>query len=184
MYETTYTYSTVEIVILVSVLAVPILAAMVAAFIVGRRRAVPRAGIAFVPLIGPWIVILRSIRTSLWWMLLLVIPYVGLGFAIWTAVVVPARHERTRWWALPFLIPIANAVAFLAYALTLTPLRTDEAGSGETVRTGTAETVVQRNQLASPTADQGVKYCMTCGHALPAHARYCSRCGEPTEAAR
>lgn len=40
------------------------------------------------------------------------------------------------------------------------------------------------NRSRAPRAEEGsgVKYCMNCGQTLPAHARYCSSCGEPAEA--
>ncbi len=93
----------------------------VPAFVVGQRRGVEAPGIAFVPLVGAWIVILRSIGRSGWLAVLALIPLVSLGLYIWVAFTVPAEHDRTRWWTLPFLIPGANIVAFWVYAFTLNP---------------------------------------------------------------
>jgi hypothetical protein len=90
------------------------------AFVVGQRRGVESPGIAFVPLVGAWIVILRSIGRSGWLSVLALIPLVALGLYIWVAFTVPAEHGRTRWWTLPFLVPGANIVAFWVYAFTLT----------------------------------------------------------------
>jgi hypothetical protein len=89
------------------------------AFIVGRRRGVSRAGIAFVPYFGAWIVIFRSIGRSGWLALLLAVPLVGAILAIWAAFTVPSEHGRTKWWALPFVIPLVNLAAFWVYAFTL-----------------------------------------------------------------
>ena len=89
------------------------------AFVVGQRRGVDSPGIAFVPFVGAWIVILRSIGRSGWLAVLSVIPLVALGLYIWVAFTVPAEHGRTRWWTLPFLIPGANIVAFWVRAFTL-----------------------------------------------------------------
>ena len=55
-------------------------------YIVGQRRGVPNAGLAFIPLIGPWIVILRSIGSNGWLSILGVIPYVSLVFGVWAAL--------------------------------------------------------------------------------------------------
>jgi hypothetical protein len=106
-----------EIVLLVLVLVV----LPIPAFVVGRRRRVKSPGIAFVPYVGAWIVILRSIGRSGWLAVLAVIPLVSWIFGIWAAFTVPSEHERTRWWALPFLIPGVNLVAFWVYAITLEP---------------------------------------------------------------
>ena len=91
----------------------------VPAYVVGKRRAVSSAVVAFVPFVGPWIVILWSIERSAWLVLLLVVPVVNVMLAIKVAVAVPSEHGRTRWWALGFLIPYVNLVANWVYAFTL-----------------------------------------------------------------
>ena len=91
------------------------------AYVVAKRRGVRAPGVAFVPFVGPWIVILWSIERSGWMFLLTLIPLVGLIFAIWAAFTIPSEHERTKWWALPFLIPGANFAAFWVYAFTMRP---------------------------------------------------------------
>jgi hypothetical protein len=102
------------------------------AFAIGRRRGLNHAGEAFIPGVGPSIVILRSINRSGWLCLLGLIPWLGLVFFIWLACVVPGDHGRTRWWVVLFLIPLVNFVAFFVYAFTLTPV----------TRTGADELVV------------------------------------------
>ena len=89
------------------------------AFVVGSRRRVSAPGLAFVPLVGPYIVILRSIGQSSWMCLLAVLPLVGLVFGVWLAFVVPSGHGRTKWWALPLLIPLVQFATFYVYAFTL-----------------------------------------------------------------
>jgi hypothetical protein len=106
-----------EIVLLVLVFAI----LPIPAFVVGQRRRVKAPGIAFVPYVGAWIVILRSIARSGWLAILALIPLVAWIFGIWAAFTVPSEHGRTRWWALPFLIPGVNLVAFWVYAFTLEP---------------------------------------------------------------
>ncbi len=91
----------------------------VPAFIVAHRRGVSYPGLAFIPFVGPWIVILRSIGTSAWLAIGVVIPLANLIIAIWAAFTVPVRHGMNRWWTLFFLIPFVNYVAFWAYAVTL-----------------------------------------------------------------
>ena len=99
----------------------------VPAYVVGRRRGVSNPGIAFVPLIGPTLVILWSIGRSGWLCLLGLVPLVALVFDIWLAFVVPAEHGRTRWWALAFLTPLVQFAAFYVYAFTLQEAREAEA---------------------------------------------------------
>jgi hypothetical protein len=89
------------------------------AFIIGRRRRVRRPGVAFVPIFGPWIVILRSIGRSGWLAALVPIYVVGFILGIWLAFKLPAEHERSRWWTLALAIPAVNLVGFYAYAFTL-----------------------------------------------------------------
>jgi hypothetical protein len=95
----------------------------VPAFVVGRRRGLNHAGAAFIPFVGPDIVILRSINRSGWLCILGLLPWVNLVFYIWLACVVPGEHRRSRWWIVLFLIPFVNLIAFFAYAFTLTPAR-------------------------------------------------------------
>ena len=91
------------------------------AYKVGDRLGVPDPWLAFIPVVGPYIVIWRSIGSSAWNTLLLFIPLVGLGAAIWLAYTVPQRHGRSTAWCLWFLIPGLNIVGFWVYALTLSP---------------------------------------------------------------
>jgi len=91
------------------------------AYKVGSRLGVPNSGLAFIPGVGPYIVMLRSIRSSAWATLLAFVPLVGVGFAVWLAYAVPTRHGRSPAWCLWFLLPGLNALGFWAYALTLEP---------------------------------------------------------------
>jgi hypothetical protein len=93
--------------------------AAIPAFVIGQRLGVVHSGEAFIPAVGPLIVILHSIRRSGWLCILGLIPYLGLIFLIWLASVIPGTHGRSRWWILAFLIPGVNIVAFFAYAFTL-----------------------------------------------------------------
>ena len=82
--------------------------AAIPAFVVGRRLGVVHSGEAFIPFVGPSIVVLHSIRRSGWLCILGLIPFVSLIFFIWLACVIPGEHRRTRWWILPFLIPLGR----------------------------------------------------------------------------
>jgi hypothetical protein len=88
------------------------------AFVVGRRTGVAYAGVAFVPVVGPLVVVLHSIRRSGWLCLLTLIPIANFFFLIWLAWVVPEEHRRTHWWTLAFLMPGVNLIAFYVYAFT------------------------------------------------------------------
>ncbi|HZS30352.1 MAG TPA: hypothetical protein VFA37_03780 [Gaiellaceae bacterium] len=89
------------------------------AFVVGRRTGVAYAGVAFVPLLGPLVVVLHSIRQTGWLCLLALIPLANFFFLIWLAWVVPGEHRRSQWWTLAFVLPGMNLVAFYVYAFTL-----------------------------------------------------------------
>lgn len=108
-----------HVIFLLLFLVLPWVIASIPAFVVGRRLGVVHAGEAFIPLVGPSIVLLHSIRRSGWLCLLGVIPYVGLIFFIWLACVIPGEHRRTKWWILPFLIPLVNFFAYYIYAFTM-----------------------------------------------------------------
>ena len=89
-------------------------------FVIGRRRGVRNPWMAFIPLLGVWIVLFEAIGKSGWYSLLTFIPYVGgLVLFIWTAVELPAHHGRSRWWTLPLVIPGVNLVGYWFYAFTL-----------------------------------------------------------------
>lgn len=91
------------------------------AFVIGQRLGVVHAGEAFIPIVGPYIVLLHSIKRSGWLCILGLIPIVSLFFYIWLICVIPVDHGRTRWWILAFLIPLVNVISYYAYAFTLDP---------------------------------------------------------------
>jgi uncharacterized membrane protein YhaH (DUF805 family) len=91
------------------------------AFVIGIRSGVASPIAAFIPIVGPIIVLLHSIKRSGWLCLLALIPLVGLIFAIWLVFVLPREHGRTGWWTLFFLIPLVNLIAYYAYAFSLDP---------------------------------------------------------------
>ncbi len=90
------------------------------AFVIARRRGLRYPGVAFVPILGVWIVLCESIGKSGWYSLLVFVPWAGpLALLLWTAVEVPHRHGRSRWWTLALIIPLLNSVGYWFYALTL-----------------------------------------------------------------
>jgi uncharacterized membrane protein YhaH (DUF805 family) len=102
-------------------IAIGIIVPGIPAFVVGQRRGVEAPGLAFVPVVGPVLVILWSIGRSGWLCLLGLVPLVNLVFDIWLIIVVPRTHGRSGWWTLAFIIPVVNLFAFYWYAFTLEP---------------------------------------------------------------
>ena len=100
------------------------------AYVIGSRLGVVHPAEAFIPIVGPYIVLLHSIKRSGWLCILGLIPIVSLVFAIWLAFVIPVDHGRTRWWALAFLIPLVNLFAFYVYAFTLDLYTRPRSGGG------------------------------------------------------
>lgn len=89
-------------------------------YVIGKRLGLKNAWAAFIPLLGPWIVLFESIGRTGWLALMVFIPTVGpLVAAIWTAVEMPSRHDRSRWWTLALIVPGFNLVAYWFYAFTL-----------------------------------------------------------------
>ena len=91
------------------------------AYELASRSGVVHPGVAFIPGVGPYIVVLQSIKRSGWLVLLVLIPLISVVFVIWLSFAVPTEHRRTRWWALAFLLPVVNLIAFFAYAFTFDP---------------------------------------------------------------
>ena len=111
-----------------AVFAVEIVVALAAAvavggvpgYVIARRRDLVSPWVAFVPLLGLWIVLFESMRRSGWLALMVLIPTVGgLAVLIWTAAEVPASHGRSRLWTLVLIVPIVNLVGYWIYAFTL-----------------------------------------------------------------
>jgi uncharacterized membrane protein YhaH (DUF805 family) len=89
-------------------------------FVIGRRRGQQNPWAAFIPLLGVWIVLCESIGRSGWFSLVAFIPTVGpLILLLWTAVEIPGRHSRSRWWTLALVIPGVNVIGYWFYAFTL-----------------------------------------------------------------
>ena len=90
------------------------------AFVIAQRRGQKNAWAAFVPWLGPWIVLVESIGQSGWLSLLVFFPYVGpLVMIVWTGVEMPQKHSRSAWWCAGLAVPGVNFVALWLYALTL-----------------------------------------------------------------
>jgi len=95
------------------------------AYFVGQRRGVESPGLAFIPFVGPYIVLLRSIEESGWMTFLFCVPLLNIGMGIWLAYCIPTRQGRSTAWFVWFLVPGLNGIGFWAYALTLEPKRPD-----------------------------------------------------------
>ena len=109
----------VVIVLLFVVLGIP-------SYVIGQRRGVEDAWVAFIPFVGPTIVLLWAIDRSGWLTLLGVIPLVNLVFSIWLFFSIPAHHGRTLWWGAAFFVPL---VGMYSYAFTL-PQRSPSSTGG------------------------------------------------------
>ena len=90
------------------------------AYLIARRRRAQGGGVAFVPVFGPLIAILRTIDSSGTASMLIVVPVVNVVWAVLFGLTVPQKHGRTRWWApLLFLSVFLLPFGLLPYALTL-----------------------------------------------------------------
>ena len=90
-------------------------------YVIGERLDVAHPELAFIPVVGPYIVLWRSIGSSGWNVLFFCIPVVGLAMLFYFAYIVPTRHGRSQAWTLWFVIPIGNIAGLWVYAYTLTP---------------------------------------------------------------
>ncbi len=94
-------------------------------YVIGKRRGLTAAWVAFIPFVGLWIVLFRSVGRGAWWLLLLVslivlLPFVGLLVAsIWMGLEVPEGHGRSPRWTMLLVIPVVNYVGYWVYAFTL-----------------------------------------------------------------
>ena len=94
-------------------------------YTIGKRRGLKASWIGFIPFVGLWIVLFRSVGRSAWWLLLLVslvvlVPFVGLlVVSIWMGLEVPARHGRSTRWTAVLVVPLVNIVGYWFYAFTL-----------------------------------------------------------------
>ena len=89
-------------------------------FVIARRRGLRNPWVAFIPLLGIWIVLCESMGRSGWLSLLVFVPTFGvLLLDLWTAIEIPAHHGRSRAWTLALLVPGMNIVGYWVYAFTL-----------------------------------------------------------------
>ena len=89
-------------------------------YVLAKRRGLRNPIVAFVPLVGLWIVLFESMGRSGWLGMLAFVPYVGwFVLPIWTGIELPAHHGRTRWWTAILAIPLLNLVGYWVYAFTL-----------------------------------------------------------------
>ena len=106
-------------------------------YTIGKRRGLTASWVAFIPFVGLWVVLFRSVGRGSWWLLLLVsllvlIPFVGLlAVSIWMGVEVPTRHGRSPRWTALLVIPVVNYGGYWFYAFTL-PKRATPGSSGAT----------------------------------------------------
>ena len=113
---------------IVIVIAIAVCVPGVPAYVIARRSGLRNPWVGFIPILGLWIVLCEATGQSGWLALFVFLPYLGaLVLSIWAAFQVPARHGRSRWWALALLVPGPNLVGYWAYAFTLPRLTVQEA---------------------------------------------------------
>jgi hypothetical protein len=101
-------------------LALIVLIFSIPAYLIATRSGIADAGLAFIPFVGPFIVLLRVCRQSAWWALLFLLPYLGiLVLIVWVSIAVPPANGRSQWWTLALLVPGVSTVAWWVYALTV-----------------------------------------------------------------
>jgi hypothetical protein len=93
-------------------------------YTLAKRRGLRAPGLAFVPLVGLWIIVFRSIGWTGWLLGVLVaivvaLPFAGLGAIAWAGIKVPVAHRRSRWWTVVLAVPGVNLVGYWVYAFTL-----------------------------------------------------------------
>jgi hypothetical protein len=103
----------------VLVVAFIVLIPGIPAYVIGKRRGVRRAWVAFIPLVGFWIVLLQSTNESGWIALVGVVPIVSLALVIWMAIQLPSTHGRSGWWVLALVFPGIHLLGLWFYAFTL-----------------------------------------------------------------
>lgn len=109
-----------NILTLILTIGVALCVAGIPGYVLAKRRGLSNPIVAFVPLLGFWIVLFESIGRSGWLSLLAFLPFVGVFvLPLWTGIELPAYHGRTRWWTAILAIPVLNLVGYWAYAFTL-----------------------------------------------------------------
>ena len=88
-------------------------------YVIAQRRGIGNPWMAFIPMLGLWIVVFESLGRSGLLALLMLFQPIALVFMIWTAIEVPPRHGRSRWWTAALFIPGLNLIAYWVYAFTL-----------------------------------------------------------------
>jgi hypothetical protein len=89
------------------------------AYVIGKRRDVKRPWLAFIPLFGPWVVVLQSTNNNGWIALAAVIPIASVALVIWMAFALPSVHRRSQWWVLALVVPGVHLLGLWFYAFTL-----------------------------------------------------------------
>jgi Family of unknown function (DUF5684) len=93
------------------VLVLIVVLAGVPSYVIGERRSVKDAWVAFIPFGGPTIVLLWSIDRSGWMVLLGLIPLVNIVFGIWLLFALPSNHGRSLLGGLGLLVPLVGMYA-------------------------------------------------------------------------
>jgi hypothetical protein len=111
-------------VLLLSLIVALFFLPVIPGYVLARRRGLGAPALAFIPFVGLWIVVFRSIGWTGWLLAVLIglvvlTPYVGLVVTSWAGVQVPTVHRRSRWWIALLAVPVVNLVGYWIYAFTL-----------------------------------------------------------------
>jgi hypothetical protein len=110
---------------MVTVLMVIVLVALILCipgipgYVIAQRRGIANPWVAFLPMFGLWIVLFESLGRSGLLALLMLFQPIAFVFMIWTAIEIPPRHGRSRWWTAVLFVPVLNILAYWVYAFTL-----------------------------------------------------------------
>ena len=101
---------TVTEALLLSVIVAVFFLPAIPGYVLARRRGLGAPAVAFIPFVGLWIVVFRSIGWTGWLLgvlvgLVVLTPYIGLVVTSWAGVQVPAVHRRSRRWTAVLAAP-------------------------------------------------------------------------------
>jgi len=110
--------------LLLSLLIITYLLQAIPGYTLARRRGLRAPGLAFIPLVGLWVVVFRSIGWTGWAQgilvaVLILLPLAGLVLTVWGGIQVPFVHRRSRWWIPVLAIPGVYLFGYCGYAFTL-----------------------------------------------------------------
>lgn len=110
--------------LLLSLIVIAFVLPAIPGYTLAKRCRLRGSGLAFIPWVGLWIIVFRSIGWTGWLLGLLLavviaLPFLGLAVIAWAGIRAPAVHHRSQWWTAALVVPIVNLVGYWIYAYTL-----------------------------------------------------------------